>query len=318
MYKVGDFWYLMIAEGGTERGHAVSVARGTSIEGPFEAAPHTPILTARGTSRPVQNTGHADLFQTPDGGWAMVLLGVRTRGTTRQFSSLGRETFISEITWQDGWPYAEPVHLNNIVEPPQFHDDFSATELNLEWISLRQLPTAVVSRAEDGLVLSGNGQGLTDLTPAWIGRRQRRLDGIVFADLTVDGVGGITLRYDESSHYDLELANGKLTARFSVSSVVHEVAAVGFDAGSLSQASGGVRLFMEYRPTEVAFNVEGQSSDFIDLGWVDLDGVKHLVASFDGRFLSNEVTTSFTGRVVGVYCVTGTLRLHQFQEVASK
>jgi hypothetical protein len=29
------------------------------------------------------------------------------------------------------------------------------------------------------------------------------------------------------------------------------------------------------------------------------------------------VTTSFTGRVVGIYCVTGTLRLHEFQEVAS-
>ena len=317
MYKIGDYWYLMIAEGGTERGHAVSVARGTSIEGPFEPAPHTPILTARGTSRPVQNTGHADLFQTPDGEWAMVLLGVRTRGMTRQFSSLGRETFISKITWQDGWPFADEVHLNDLLPAPEFHDDFSSDSLNLEWISLRQLPSDIAVKSTDGVVLTGNGQGLADLAPTWIGRRQRRLDGVVYADLTVDGIGGISLRYDEAAHYDLELKNGNLTARFAVSSVVHEVPATGFDLSAASQASGSVRLFMEYKPTAVVFGIAGQSSDFIDFGWVDLDGIKHVVATFDGRFLSNEVTTSFTGRVVGVYCVTGTVRLHEFEEVAS-
>jgi xylan 1,4-beta-xylosidase len=316
MYQIGEYWYLMIAEGGTERGHAVSVARGRSIEGPFEAAPHTPILTARGTSRPVQNTGHADLFETPDGGWAMVLLGVRTRGMTRQFSSLGRETFISEITWKDGWPFAEEVHLNDLVAPPVFHDDFSSPELNLEWVSLRQLPTDVVERASDGVVLTGNGQGLGDMTPAWIGRRQRRLEGIVYADVTVTGVGGLTLRYDEAAHYDIEIRDGELLARFNVSTIVHEVPAVDFSLTAASQASGSVRLFIEYKPAGQAFTIEGQSSDFIDLGWVDLDGIKHVVATFDGRFLSNEVTTSFTGRVVGVYSVTGQVRLHEYQEVA--
>jgi xylan 1,4-beta-xylosidase len=316
LYRIGDFWYLMIAEGGTERGHAVSVARSTNIEGPFEAAPHTPILTARGTSRPVQNTGHADLFQTPDGGWAMVLLGVRTRGMTRQFSSLGRETFISEITWKDGWPFAEPVHLNDILEPPVFRDDFSSEQLSLEWISLRQLPTDVAKLVEGGVVLTGNGQGLADLTPAWIGRRQRRLEGIVYADVAVSGVGGITLRYDEAAHYDLELRDGQLVARFNVSSIVHEVVAAGFDVDSARQLSGFVRLFMEFKPAGQAFSVEGQSSDFISLGWVDPNGQKHEVANFDGRFLSNEATASFTGRVVGVYCVTGQVKLHEYQEIA--
>jgi xylan 1,4-beta-xylosidase len=317
MYKIGNFWYLMIAEGGTERGHAVSVARGTSIEGPFEAAPHTPILTARGTSRPVQNTGHADLFQTPSGEWAMVLLGVRTRGMTRQFSSLGRETFISKITWQNDWPFAEEVHLNDVNPAPEFHDDFSSETLNLEWISLRQLPTDVAKKATDGVVLAGNGQGLDGLAPTWIGRRQRRLEGSVYADVTVNGTGGLTLRYDEAAHYDIEITDGKLLARFAVSSVIHEVPATGFNLTSASQASGSVRLFMEFRAVPMAFSIEAASSDFIDLGWVDLDGVKHVVATFDGRFLSNEVTTSFTGRVVGVYCVEGELRLHEFQEVAN-
>ena len=42
----------------------------------------------------------------------MVLLGMRPKGMTRAFSALGRETFITPVTWEDGWPVAEPVILN--------------------------------------------------------------------------------------------------------------------------------------------------------------------------------------------------------------
>ncbi len=111
LYRVGDWWYLMIAEGGTERGHAISIARSSSPSGPFEGCPHNPVLSARSTDRPIQNTGHGDLVQAPDGSWAVVLLGMRTRGMTRAFSSLGRETFATEFEWVDGWPVMAPVTL---------------------------------------------------------------------------------------------------------------------------------------------------------------------------------------------------------------
>jgi beta-xylosidase len=64
LYEIDGTWYLMIAEGGTERGHGISIARSASPEGPFEGAPNNPILSARSTSRPVQNTGHGDLVRT--------------------------------------------------------------------------------------------------------------------------------------------------------------------------------------------------------------------------------------------------------------
>ena len=89
IYHRGDYWYLMIAEGGTERGHGVSIGRGSSPEGPFEGHPANPVLSARSTSRPIQNTGHADLFDTTDGGTALVLLGVRPLGATQAFSPSG-------------------------------------------------------------------------------------------------------------------------------------------------------------------------------------------------------------------------------------
>ena len=77
LFQRDGTWYLMIAEGGTQQGHCVSIARGPSPVGPWESAPSNPILTNRSTDRPIQNTGHADLVQATDGSWWMVLLGVR-------------------------------------------------------------------------------------------------------------------------------------------------------------------------------------------------------------------------------------------------
>ena len=87
--------------------------RRTRPEGPFETAPQNPLVSARSTIRPVQNTGHGDLVIGPDGEWLCVLLGVRPRSMTRAFSALGRETFVTPVRWQDdGWPAIDPVLLN--------------------------------------------------------------------------------------------------------------------------------------------------------------------------------------------------------------
>ena len=106
LYQRGDTWYLLVAEGGTDRGHAVSIARGLSPTGPWETNPGNPVITATGTENPVQNLGHADLLETPDG-TAMVLLGVRPAGFGLGISALGRETFTAPVRWVDGWPQAD-------------------------------------------------------------------------------------------------------------------------------------------------------------------------------------------------------------------
>ena len=147
LYHSGDSWYLVIAEGGTERGHGVSAARGPSPEGPFEGHPANPVLSARSTSRPIQNTGHADLVATPDGGTALVLLGVRPLGLPQSFSPLGRETFITPVSWAGGWPQPEPVLLapRDAVEEEVFDfADPNALE-DLGWLAVRTTPESVAS-----------------------------------------------------------------------------------------------------------------------------------------------------------------------------
>ena len=151
----------MIAEGGTERGHGISIARGDSPEGPFETAPANPLVSARSTSRPVQNTGHGDLVVGPDGDWLVVLLGVRPRSMTRAFSALGRETFVTHrAVGGSGWPRSIPSLLNPRPGTPVV-DDFDTAELDGEWIAVRRTPAE-----------------LADLTsrPGWLVLHGRRLD----------------------------------------------------------------------------------------------------------------------------------------------
>lgn len=308
IYKIDDWYYLFIAEGGTERGHGESVARSRNLTGPFESGPNNPFLSARSTIRPIQNTGHGDLVQLTNGDWVMVLLGMRTRGQTRSFSSLGRETFATNITWVDGWPVAEPVLASDVVAAPEFVEEFKGPELNQEFISIRRLPSSVSSLEADGLHIKGEGASMSELRPAFVGRRLRRHEGIVRANLSVNGVGGISIRYDEVSHYDIEVANGKIIARSSLSRVVHEVEANNYSADANTE------LYMEFVNTTARFSIDGQSCDFIRLGYLDKSGNKQQVAEFDGRFLAAEVACSFTGRVVGVYCTQGEVVLSKYSE----
>lgn len=65
MYHIGEWYYLLTAEGGTGYDHCVTVARSRSVWGPFETDPHNPLLTSeRGRDDALQKCGHGDLVQT--------------------------------------------------------------------------------------------------------------------------------------------------------------------------------------------------------------------------------------------------------------
>lgn len=78
MYKKDGWYYLLIAEGGTELGHRVSIARAKNITGPYEGNPANPILTNAGTDGLFQTVGHADLFQDNIGNWWGTALATRS------------------------------------------------------------------------------------------------------------------------------------------------------------------------------------------------------------------------------------------------
>lgn len=108
LYKRNGWYYLVIAEGGTEHFHAVTVSRSRSLREPFENYAGNPILTHRhlGKLFPICNVGHADMTELPDGSWYMVCLGSRL--VEGYHKPLGRETFLLPVAWEDDWPVASP------------------------------------------------------------------------------------------------------------------------------------------------------------------------------------------------------------------
>jgi beta-xylosidase len=109
MYKRDGYYYLMIAEGGTELGHHEAIARSRNIWGPYEGYTGNPILTNTNTTKYFQTVGHADLFKDLSGNWWGSALGTRS-GPAWQNYPMGRETVLFPVTWKKGeWPILEPV-----------------------------------------------------------------------------------------------------------------------------------------------------------------------------------------------------------------
>ncbi len=103
LYKKDDYYYLMIAEGGTAHEHSVNIARSKELYGPYESCKNNPLLTHKhlGLNYPLQYIGHADLVENTDGSWFAVMLGTRMY---KGKSSMGRETFMVPVIWEEDWP----------------------------------------------------------------------------------------------------------------------------------------------------------------------------------------------------------------------
>lgn len=315
LYRIGPFWYLMIAEGGTERGHAVSIARGPAPDGPFEPCPANPILTHRGTNRPIQNTGHADLVQAPDGSWWMVLLAVRPQGGTPGWHVLGRETFLAPVSWVDGWPVvgelapvmAAPPWPAHPVAAPPVRDDFDGDRLHPRWIWVRSRPDEPRSAGRPGwLSLRARGAGLDEPDVTFVGRRQQHQS--CRARTLVDaagGRGGLAVRVDEAHHYAIEAGDGQVRVLARTSSLRSTVA-------TRAVPDGPVRLRIDIVACSPERWHPRLEPDTLRLGVEDADGTFEVLAELDGRYLSTEVAGGFTGRVIGMYAACGEVAFDWF------
>lgn len=297
LYHIGEFWYLMIAEGGTERGHSVTLARGPAPDGPFQPCPGNPLVTARGTSSPVQSTGHADLVRRADGGWALVYLGTRPRGSSPEWHVLGRETFASEVVWQDGWP-----ELADPIEPPAgatLTEHLTGGDLPPSWAAPARFPGQMLQPGEGAWRLVSGEGGDT-----FAGRRQEHLHFEARAELSaVSGRGGLQLRIDPRHWVAVEITDGRVRA----------VAHIGSVRAVLGESPAGpdvVAVIRTEEPRGAVFDT-GLGPDLVVAGLGRPDGFAEL-GRLDGRYLSTEVAGGMTGRVIGVYGAGGELVIRSF------
>lgn len=156
IYKRDGYYYLLIAEGGTQLNHSATMAQSKSLKGPWEAAPRNPLVSNRGTGNYFQTVGHADLFQDAQGNWWGVALS--TRGGPTLYKELiypmGRETVLFPVSWPSGgWPVADQVQgrmsgplpsqslitqgIGPVVGEPDVVDFVAGSEFPSNWVSWR-------------------------------------------------------------------------------------------------------------------------------------------------------------------------------------
>lgn len=298
LYRIGPWWYLMVAEGGTGPGHAVSIARGPSPSGPFEACPHNPVLTARGRPGPVQNTGHADLVERPDGSWAMVFLGVRPAGSFPGWHVLGRETFAADVLWRDGWPVvAGPVEPATV---PEARVSLGEGRLGPGWVGAGVFPDEVLRWSRDRWRMSQRGD-----ERVFVGRRQEHATVTVRAEIEADaGVGALEIRVDPGHAVALEVDGGRVRALVRVGALATVLGEAPAEEGTVLElrvVPSTAPLYSRERGPDVIVAAVRSGGGDVELGRVD------------GRYLSTEVAGGFTGRMVGVSCSAGEIALRRLE-----
>ena len=174
LYHIGKYYYLLIAEGGTEQYHSATIARSESVFGPYESCKANPVLTMRhlGQRAAIQNAGHADLVELPDGSWYAVFLASRLIGG--ESKNLGRETFIVPVRWELDWPLFTP-DTGKVEWEYEFPDSLSWTEksaksvrddfhagLGLDWCYWGRPYEKFWATGKEGLFLRCLPQALAD------------------------------------------------------------------------------------------------------------------------------------------------------------
>ena len=306
IYKINGVYYLLIAEGGTEHEHAVCIARSEKVTGPYAGCSRNPILTHRqlGLDVPIVGTGHADLVETQKGEWWLVLLAMRPYGG--YFYNLGRETFLTPVRWENGWPVVNPGCGRVEFESPAPDlreqrwpslpacDHFDAGTLALCWNFLRtpREPFWSLSERPGHLRLHLRPQNLTELAnPSFIGRRQQHIHftaraAMEFVPRAANECAGIVLLQNNDFHF-----------RFIVTQEDSPVVC-------LVQREKGQEKILARQPIQAGriylkVSAIGQAYSFYAA--TDYENWQTVAEDVDGRILSTTVAGGFVGAYIGMY-----------------
>ncbi len=320
IYKKDGFYYLLLAEGGTEYGHAITLARSEHLTGPYEVHPTNPLVSSRDNPQlALQKAGHGDMFQTPDGDWYIAFLVGRPLSPLGR-CTLGRETAIQKLVWQKGeWPVLssggrEPELLvetpaDIIAYPPEMHrDDFSKEKLGIHWQSLR------IPVSEEWLSLSERAgflrlKGRDSLTSfhyqSLIARRIQHFHmeattAFQFDPINFQQMAGLVCYYNTSHYHYLYLSTGEEGSGRSLQILscdkFEQKEALGIPLAV--PASGPVRLKVQFVNAELQFYFALEEGDWRPIG-----------PTLDGSILSDDYVRedhryrpAFTGAFVGLCC----------------
>lgn len=333
LYRFGDWYYLMAAEGGTEFGHMITYARGMSPYGPFQAYEKNPVLTNRNLGGPqslIQGIGHGDLIQDDRGNTYMLCLGFRQADVWVPFHHLGREVFLAPVTWnEDGWFTAGangtvrkqmemvPVILERRASNDRISDRTEEAEfLREETITIKELKEDSLQFCylrdpiwgnyeiqEDKICLKGTNVTIQEASiPTFLGIRQKEFMTDVSANVKIEnGEAGIAFYMDENHHYDIavivdEHRKKHVILRLCVGDLKTIVASV-----DVLDECDRITLKVSSDPLKYSFSSV-------------INQVETLLGTGQAKYLSSEVAGGFTGVVMGMYAQHGELEEDSWAE----
>ena len=308
LYKTNDHYYLMVAEGGTSHFHSVTIARSEKITGPYEVNHMNPILTHRhlGWDYPIVGTGHADLVETQNGEWWMVMLAMRPYDG--YFYNLGRETFMVPVRWELGWPIVSPgigrVEFEHEAPDLPEHrwpslptaDHFEAPTLDYRWNFLRTPREEFWSLQErpGHLQLKLRPEKLSErVNPSFVGRRQQHIN------FSAHAVMEFTPQSENESAGIVLLQNNNFHFRFVVTGSDSETAVV-----RLIKRERGQETTLAEQPiagSKFYFKVEAIGQAYSFYVATVAEQWQPIAVAVDGRILSTPVAEGFVGAYIGMY-----------------
>ncbi len=320
LFREGENYFLLTAEGGTGDQHSEVVFRARSVTGPYEPYAGNPILTQRdldpSRAAPVTSAGHADLVRTEDGAWWAVFLACRPYGDA--YYNTGRETFLAPVRWDRGWPvitargeeiayrYPFPVPPERASQAPYsgnfiVRDEFRA--LSPDWIFLRtpheQWFDLSARKGSVGLKLRPETCSGT-MNPSFLGRRQQHLHGaasasMVFTPMAEHEKAGMLIFQNETHFY------------FLCKSLSSHGPVVQLYRSSDTTGSGAHMELLASRPlagpgSALRLKIEAHGDTYAFL--YASGGEWQTLREEDARFLSTRVAGGFVGCMYALYATS--------------
>lgn len=201
LFKHGDYYYQISAQGGTAgppTSHMVVVARSKSVHGPWENSPYNPLIYTYSAHDNWWSKGHGTVIDDVNGDWWVVY-----HSYANSYHTLGRQTLLEPLEWtSDGWlKQASELHElavdKNVSNTLSISDDFSQSEMGLQWTFWSEYAPKSVVIKNNSLQLRGKGKTPADARKLLVTATDKSYETQVEVELNGSSSGGLVLFYNE-------------------------------------------------------------------------------------------------------------------------
>ncbi|MCL1944812.1 MAG: glycoside hydrolase family 43 protein [Firmicutes bacterium] len=321
IYKKGEYYYLLTAEGGTVLEHAATIARSKNIWGDYEIHPNKHVVSSWGHDCYLKKAGHASLCVDSHGEWYMAHLSGRHLIYDR--CPLGRETSIQNIEWINDWPYItsenKDLSSTNRQAPRDFFEIknevafkpksakilFDVNSLRLRWQSLRNSIEHKYTILDNGkrLELRGGASYMNTQEQSMLAYRQQDFVFEASVKLTYkpecfQHLAGMTYRYNEHNQYLILLTQNNNKRYLTMHSVINNNHSI-VNLDEINTNDIYIKLKVDNTIGQYYYSVDNIS--FKKIGnQIDVSTLSDEIAT--PQYKDNAAGLGFTGAFVGIYC----------------